>query len=93
MEEQNQFELKFKVGDKVRRMPSIARTFGEEFAGGKVVEEIVKIERNEKMLRESKIWLSNGRYVTPTMLIIEKVEKEEIHSERKNSREAEPNNR
>lgn len=57
----------FSVGDKVKRSKAISIVFGDEFMGGKTVEEIVKIEP-EPTTGETKYWLSNGYWCNKEML-------------------------
>lgn len=61
-------EAKFKVGDKVKRSDYISSAFGKEFQGGKVVEEIIKIEQPTDEIDVIKYWLNNGRWCSENMI-------------------------
>jgi len=64
--------MEFKVGDKVRKVKELAY-FSLEFEGGKLIETIVKIEkstgRKNKYCEPIKLFLSNGKWVTPKMVV------------------------
>jgi len=57
----------FSVGDKVKRSEAITRAFGDEFMGGKTIEEIVKIEP-DPTTGVTKYWMSNGYWCNKEML-------------------------
>jgi hypothetical protein len=61
------FDGVFNVGDKVKRSVAITNAFGAEFTGGKVIEEIVKIEPDYST-GVTKYWLSNGLWINKEMM-------------------------
>jgi len=65
--------MEFKVGDKVRKVEELAY-FSLKFEGDKLIETIVKIEkstgrRKDKYCEPVKLFLSNGKWVTPKMVV------------------------
>lgn len=61
-------DVKYKIGDKVKRSKFIASSFGAEFYGGKEIEEIIKVEMPTDEVGVIKYWLSNGRWCSDNMI-------------------------
>ncbi len=58
----------FEVGDNIKWNDIQRAVRGEEFTGGKTVEEIVKIEPSSRP-RETRLWMSNGLHINPECVI------------------------